>query len=77
MAEPADQARGTSPAPNAQPAAKAEDKPPSSEQKPVAADVNATWGEVLNAMQLAEDAVSKAVQGMADSQDPPILNNLK
>ncbi|WP_136626219.1 hypothetical protein [Bradyrhizobium macuxiense] len=77
MVEATDQASDTPALPNAQPALKKDDKPIPSKQETAAAEAKASWGEVLNAMHAAEDAVSKAVQGMADSQKQSISDNLK
>ncbi|MGX1318079.1 hypothetical protein AB7M17_001532 [Bradyrhizobium sp. USDA 377] len=68
MAEPVDTAHdGTAP-PNVQPIS----NPEETASKPAAAiaESNASWTAVLSAMQLAEQAVSDAVQGMADTRDP-------
>ena len=77
MAEAPDQAGDVPILPNAQPASKAEDKPTSSKQETALTDANASWGQVLNAMQSAEDAVSKAVQDMAALQNESISDNFK
>jgi hypothetical protein len=58
-------------------ASKSEDAAISAKQKPVTAASDASWTEVLNAMRLAEEAVSSAVQGMADADRPPPDNNHK
>ncbi|WP_426438084.1 hypothetical protein [Bradyrhizobium genosp. P] len=77
MADPADQASDPPEQPNAQPAPKQDDAtiPVKSEQATAQGD--ATWAEVENAMRLADDAVSGAVQGMADTNPSSIDGNHK
>lgn len=75
MTEPADQVSKPPVLPNGQSAPTSENPPILDKSKVSAAKSSASWADVQNAMQSAEDAVSKAVQGMADHQAASTKNN--
>ena len=66
MAAPADQASEPPEQPASQPASKQDEAVISVKSKQSGVESAAAWTEVQNAMRLADEAVSSAVQGMAD-----------
>ena len=66
MAAPADQASESPEQPTAQPASKQDEAVISVKSEQSAVESAAAWTEVQSAMRLADEAVSSAVQGMAD-----------
>jgi hypothetical protein len=71
MAEPADQTHDTTVPPEVQPASSSEEIAASVKQETAFTGSGTPWAEVLNAMRSAEEAVSRAVQGMAMPASSP------